>query len=181
VRRLARWVRPARVPDIDLGVAAGGDLTGTVSTALAWDRIDDAGFERLLFDLLRQFPEHHNVQLLMNTNAPDRGRDLSLERLIATSTGAVRTERCIVQARHWRTKSVAAPDVNSALAMVRTWQPRVHVLIIATTGRFADSAVALAEQNNETGHAPLIELWPNSKLEALLAQKPHVAAAHDLR
>ena len=66
---------PLPVPGIDLGQAAVGSLTGTAPIALPWDRLDDDGFERLLYDLLRDFPEHQNVQWLMQTRAPDRGRD----------------------------------------------------------------------------------------------------------
>ncbi len=47
---------PLPVQDLDLGVAAGGTLTGTATSALPWDRLDDAGFERLLFDLLKTYP-----------------------------------------------------------------------------------------------------------------------------
>jgi hypothetical protein len=100
---------PLPVPGIDLGQAAAGHLTGTATIALPWDRLDDDGFERLLYDLFRAFPEHQNMQWLMQTRAPDRGRDLSLERVLPTSTGEVRTERVIVQAKHWLKRSVACP------------------------------------------------------------------------
>ncbi|MGY2082872.1 restriction endonuclease [Blastococcus sp. SYSU DS0539] len=173
---------PLPVPDLDLGEAAGGHLTGSVTVALPWDRLDDEAFERLLYDLLREFPEHQNVQWLMNTRAPDRGRDLSLERVIHDSTGGVRTERVIVQAKHWRSRSVPPTEVASNVAQTKLWPPPVvRVLIIATSGRFSADAVAWAEQHNEKGEAPLVELWPDSRLETLLAQKPHIAAAHRLR
>ncbi|MGH3867026.1 MAG: hypothetical protein ACRDQ4_12965 [Pseudonocardiaceae bacterium] len=68
---------PLPVPDFDLGQAAAEHLTRTATIALPWDRLDDDGFERLLYDLLRAFPEHKNVQLPMHTHAPDRGRDLA--------------------------------------------------------------------------------------------------------
>lgn len=42
-------------------------------------------------------------------------------------------------------------------------------------------AVAWVEQHNNSGAAPLIDLWPEAKLETLLAQKPYLAAAHGLR
>lgn len=44
---------PLPVPDRDLGLAAEGQLTGTVTSDLPWGRLDDIGFERLLFDLRR--------------------------------------------------------------------------------------------------------------------------------
>jgi hypothetical protein len=91
---------PLPVPAVDLGQAATGNLTGTATIALPWDRLDDGGFERLLYDLLRSFPEHENVQWLMQTRAPDRGRDLSLDRVLRDGTGGVRNERVIVQAKH---------------------------------------------------------------------------------
>ncbi|MFL6119605.1 restriction endonuclease [Actinophytocola sp.] len=173
---------PLPVPDIDLGQAAAGHLTGTATTALPWDRLDDDGYERLLFDLLRSFPEHDNVQWLMQTRAPDRGRDLSLDRVLRDSTGSARHERVIVQAKHWRKKSVGPADVSNTLTVARLWEPPViRGLIIATTGRFTADAVDWTEKHNNTGAAPLIELWPDSRLESLLAQKPHLTASHGLR
>jgi hypothetical protein len=68
------------------------------------------------------------------------------------------------------------------VATVKLWQPPVvRGLIIATSGRFTADAVAWTEQHNNSGDAPLIDLWPVAKLETLLAQKPHLAAAHGLR
>ena len=173
---------PIPVPDIDLGHAAAGHLTGTATIALPWGRLDDDGFERLLYDLLRGFPEHENVQWLMQTRAPDRGRDLSLDRSLRDGTGGVRSERVIVQAKHWLKRSVGPTEVADTLAAIKLWQPPVvRGLVIATSGRFSADAVAWAEQHNNGGAAPLIELWPESKLETLLAQKPYLAAAHGLR
>lgn len=173
---------PLPVPDIDLGHAAGGHLTGRATAALPWDRLDDDGFERLLYDLLRDIPEHHNVQWLMQTRAPDRGRDLSLDRVLQDSTGSVRTERVIVQAKHWLRRSVRPTDVSGTLAGIKLWQPPVvRCLIIATSGRFSVDAVDWIERHNNTGDAPLVEMWPESRLETLLAQKPYLAAAHGLR
>ena len=173
---------PLPVPDIDLGHAAAGHLTGNATIALQWGRLDDDGFERLLYDLLREFPEHQNVQWLMQTRAPDRGRDLSLDRVLQDSTGGVRRERVIVQAKHWLKRSVGPAEVANTLAVIKLWQPPVvHGLIIATSGRFTADGVAAAEQHNASGNAPFIDLWAESKLETLLAQKAHLAAAHGLR
>ncbi|MFJ4677126.1 restriction endonuclease [Kitasatospora sp. NPDC088783] len=173
---------PLPVPDIDLGLAASGQLTGQASVALPWDRLDDDGFERLLYNLLRSFPDHENVQWLMQTRAADRGRDLSMDRVLRDSTGNTRNERVIVQAKHWRKRSVDPAEVAATVAKVQTWtQPLVRSLIIATSGRFTADAVSWAEQHNEKGSFPQVELWPESRLEALLAQRPHLAAAHGLR
>jgi hypothetical protein len=173
---------PLPVADVDLGNAAAGHLTGKATVALPWDRLDDNGFERLLYDLLRDIPEHHNVQWLMQTRAPDRGRDLSLERVLEDSTGTVRNERVIVQAKHWLRRSVRPTDVAGVLASVKLWQPPVvRYLIIATSGRFSADAVDWVERHNSTGEAPLVEMWADSRLETLLAQRPHIAAGHGLR
>jgi hypothetical protein len=173
---------PLPVPALDLGHAASGQVTGKATVALPWDRLDDGGFERLLYDLLRDIPEHQNVQWLMQTRAPDRGRDLSLDRVQQDSTGSVRNERVIVQAKHWQSRSVRPDDVSSTLAAIKLWEPPVvRCLIIATSGRFTADAVAWIERHNATGLAPLIEMWPDSRLETLLAQRPSIAAAHGLR
>lgn len=175
-------IDPLPVPDIDLGQAAAGHLTGQATTALRWNSLDDDGFERLLFDLLRSFPQHDNVQWLSHTRAADRGRDLSMDRSLDDGTGGTRSERVIVQAKHWLSKSVNAPAVAETVASAKLWDPPVvRALIIATSGRFSSDAVMWAEKHNNSGTAPIIDLWPDSRLEALLAQKPHIAAAHGLR
>ena len=173
---------PLPVPDIDIGRAAAGTLTGVATIALPWERLDDDGFERLLYDLLRDFPEHHNVQWLMRTRAADRGRDLSLDRVLRDGTGGVRSERVIVQAKHWLARSVGPTDIANTMATIKLWEPPVvRGLIIATSGRFTADAVAWTERHNDSGAAPFAEMWPESKLETLLAQKPYLAAAHGLR
>lgn len=173
---------PLPVPDLDLGEAATAGASGAVSTAIAWSKIDDETFERLLFDLLRSFSDHENVMWLTATRAPDRGRDLSLDRVLRDQTGSVRRERVIVQAKHWTSKSVNAPTVADTLAAVQLWTPPVvHVLIIATSGRFTTDAVQWVEVHNQKGVAPMIEMWPDSRLESLLSQRPQILAAFDLR
>jgi hypothetical protein len=173
---------PLPVPDVDLGVLAGGQLTGAATLALPWDRLDDTGFERLLYDLLRDLPAHQNVQWLQKTRAADRGRDLSCERATPDGAGGVRTERVIVQAKHWLSKSVAVTDVAGNIANMQLIPPPiVRVLVVATSGAFTGDAVDWVERHNEKASVPYIELWPHSRLEMLLAQRPALAAAHGLR
>jgi hypothetical protein len=173
---------PLPVPAIDLGEAASGELVGVATLSLPWEVLDDDGFERLLFDLLRSYSEHENVQWLMQTRAPDRGRDLSMERVLKDGTGGVRRERVIVQAKHWRSRSVSGPEIAATVSQCAHWQPPVvRGLIIATSGRFSADAVDWTEKHNESGVLPLVDLWPESKLESLLAERPHLAAAHGLR
>lgn len=173
---------PIPVPEFDLGQAAAGRLTGAASTALRWDQIGDDTFERLLYDLLREFPEHENVTWLTKTRAPDRGRDLALDRVLRDGTGGVRHERVIVQAKHWLSKSVGLAEIAANVAAVKLWQPPVvRGLLIVTSGRFSSDAVAWVEQHNDSAVMPHIDLWPESRLETLLAQRPHLVAAHGLR
>lgn len=73
---------PIPVPDIDLGVAGAADLTGEATISLNWSALKPEDFERLLFDLLRDLDGYQNVDWLMKTNAPDRGRDISLQRVV---------------------------------------------------------------------------------------------------
>jgi hypothetical protein len=173
---------PLPVPAIDLGTLASSNPAGSATTALAWDAIDAAGFERLLFDLFKSFSKYQNVQWLTKTQATDRGRDLSAELVLDDGTGGVRTERIIIQAKHWATKSVGLADVNDNLAAMRLWEPpTVRTLIIATSGHFSTDAVDWVERHNAGANVPTIELWPQSRLEYLLAQKPHLIASHGLR
>ncbi|MGY4771631.1 restriction endonuclease [Kribbella sp. CWNU-51] len=173
---------PLPVPDIDLGQAAAAHPSGGVTTELAWSQLDDDRFERLLYDLLRGLPNYQNVQWLMKTRAPDRGRDLSLERVTRDAAGPVRTERVIVQAKHWRSKSISPLEIQQSLASLSMWEPpAIRNLIIITSGRFTTDAVSIAEKHNNDGKTPLLELWPDSQLEAMLARRPDLVEAHHLR
>lgn len=173
---------PLPVSAIDLGQAARSHPTGGVSTDLAWANLDDEGFERVLYDLLRNLADYQNVQWLMKTRAPDRGRDLSLERVIRDASGLVRTERVIVQAKHLTSRSVGPIDMQESLARLSLWEPPVvRALIIATSSRFTSDAIGVMEKHNNDGKTPLIELWPNSQLESLLARRPDLVEAHSLR
>ncbi len=173
---------PIPVPDIDLGAAGAADLTGGATTSLNWSALHPEDFERLLFDLLRDLAGYQNVDWLMKTNAPDRGRDISLQRVVPDDAGTIRTDRVIVQAKHYTSKSVGPSDVQGALTSLPLWEPPViRSLIIATSSRFSSDAVTLAEKHNDLGNRPHIELWPDSRLETLLAQRPKLAITYGLR
>lgn len=87
-----------------------------------------------------------------------------------------------MQAKHWLSRSVNAAAVSETATAGKLWAPPlVHGIVIATSGRFTADAVTWAERHNAEGVAPHIDLWPESRLETLLAQRPHIAAAHGLR
>ena len=172
---------PLPVPDIDIGIQAQANLPGKASSDLPWNRLGAVDFERLLFDIFRSLGNHQNVQWLQRTNAADLGRDLSCERVLEVSPGIVRTERVIVQAKHW-SKSVDHKEIaNTVHSMKIQPPPVVRVLIFATSGAFTQDAVRWTEEWNDKGDSPQVELWPHSHLEALLATQPGLAAAHGLR
>lgn len=173
---------PLPVPDIDLGVASASRLSGAATSALNWAALEPDGFERLLFDVLRSMDGYKNIRWLTKTNAPDRGRDLSLDHLIKGPSGFTRIERVIVQAKHYKSKSVSPGDVQESLASLSLWEPPViRTLIIATSSRFTSDAVGVIDRHNEQGKLPYIEMWPDNELEALLAQRPNLAISHGLR
>jgi hypothetical protein len=154
---------------------------GAVTTALQWGSITDEGFERLLFDLLRGLTGYDNVQWLMKTNASDHGRDLSLDRTWRDASGHVRRERIVVQAKHWRRKSVDPASIMNVIARLPSWEPpHIHGLIVATSGSFTTDAVRYVESHNEKGADPRIEMWPGVHLEALLAERPELTATYGL-
>lgn len=78
----------------------------------------------------------------------------------------------IVQAKHWLSKSVGMEEIAANDAAVKLWQPPVaRRLLIVTSGRFSSDAVAWVDQHTESAVAPHIDLWPESRLEMLLAQR----------
>ena len=166
----------------DLGTIAGSRPAGKVSTALAWERLDAEGFERLIFNLIDNADGYENARWLTRTNAPDRGRDLSVERVQTDSLSGVVRQRVIIQCKHLQTTSVAMPDVTGAVAAMALWEPPpIDVLVVATSGRFTTDAVDWIERHNLANQRPQIDMWPESHLESLLAQRPALVAEFRLR
>jgi restriction endonuclease len=173
---------PVPVEVSDLGVLAAAQPRGTVATRLHWESLSAEAFERLLFSLISGARGYENPEWLMRTNAPDRGRDLSVTRVAHDSLGGVIRSRVIIQCKHWLDKSVSVADVAELRAQMKLWEPpRVDVLVIATSGRFSGDAVAWIEKHNMDNHALRIEMWPESHLERLLAERPALIADFRLR
>jgi hypothetical protein len=156
--------------------------TGAVTTRLNWEGISAEEFERLLFNLISDAEEYVNPQWLTQTNASDKGRDLSVERVITDALSGTQRQLVFIQAKHWTKKSVRPKDVAETLTEITLWEPPVvQSLIMATSGRFTADAVALIEKHNNEGKRPHIEMWPESHLEMLLARRPHLISGFNLR
>ena len=173
---------PVPVASSDLGEIVNESPTGPVSMRLNWSVLGDEDFERLVYQLTSEAKGYENVQWLQKTHAPDRGRDLSADRVYADPLGSVRRFRTIIQCKHWLSRSVGRSDVGEARDAMELWQPpRVDILVIATSGRFTADAVAMIENHNQSDKALTIEMWPESHLETLLAARPHLIGQFGLR
>ena len=173
---------PIPVEVEDLGVLAASQPKGHVVTKLKWETLSDEDFERLVFSLISAASGYENPEWLMHTNAPDRGRDLSVFRVSYDSLAGSIRSRVLIQCRHWTSRSVAVPDIAALKEQIKMWEPpKIDVLIIATTGRFTSDAVSIIERNNVGDHALKIEMWPESHLERLLAERPAVIGDFRLR
>jgi hypothetical protein len=173
---------PVHVQAKDLSDLIATRPRGKVATKLHWERLTPDEFERLIFALISTEPGYENPGWLMQTNAPDRGRDLSVFRVIVDPlTGTIRS-RVIIQCKHWLSRSVTVPDVTTLIGQMVLWEPpRVDVHIIATSGRFTSDAVTYIEKHNQSNNALRIEMWPESHLELLLAARPSLIAEFGLR
>jgi hypothetical protein len=173
---------PLNVEVHDLSNLIRAKPTGPVATKLAWSNLEDDDFERLVFSLVSDESGYENAEWLMHTNAPDRGRDISVYRILSDPLSGYQRQRVIIQCKHWLTKSIALSDVSTLRDQMQLWEPpRVDVHIIATSGRFTADAVAFIENHNQSDHALRIEMWPESHLERLLARRPALIAIHRLR
>ena len=75
---------PLPVDVADLGTLAATQPKGQVVTKLKWGSLSDEDFERLVFSLIGAAAGYENPEWLMHTNAPDRGRDFSVTRILMT-------------------------------------------------------------------------------------------------
>jgi len=159
-----------------------GLANGPTVNALNWGAINAEGFERLVFNLVSRARGYANAMWPTNTNAPDRGRDISVERTVVDPLTGTRVFRVIVQCKHWRTKSIGMNEVMPLVGQMALWEPpKVDELIIATSGRFTTDAVAWVEKRNTERQTPIIAMWPDSHLESLLAERPDLVANFNLR
>lgn len=173
---------PIKLDIGDLGTITVSAGNKPVTTQLNWDRLDEENFERLIFNLIVEEPGYHDPKWLMRGNAPDRGRDLSVDRAYEDSLSGVIRSRIIIQCKHWRTKSVSIGDISSLKEQIKLWEPpTVDVVIITTSGRFTADAVAWIEKHNQSGQSPRIDMWPESHLEMLLVRRPGLIASFHLK
>ena len=163
---------PLPVEVADLGDLVRSKPTGSVTSRLAWEQLDDADFERLIFDLLRSAGSYENVEWLMKPNAPDRGRDISADRVSTDDLSVTRRLHVLVQCRHWQSRSIGISEIQTLLAEVGLWSKNFAVVIIVTSGRFTQDAVEWREGREIRGEYPAVEFWPDSHLEHLLASRP---------
>ena len=166
----------------DLGSLVATRPSGPITTALNWADLDDERFERLIFSLISDTPGYENPEWLMQTRAPDRGRDLSVTRVMQDELSGTARARVVIQCKHWRSRSVNLAEAAAAKDQMATWTvPRVDVLVIASSGRFTADAVTWVEGHNNAGVSPKVEMWPESHLERLLASRPALIAEFGLR
>lgn len=75
---------PVPVEVQDLGALVKAKPKGRVATKLKWESLTDEDFERLIFMLISHEQGYENPEWLTKTNAPDRGRDLSVHRVFVS-------------------------------------------------------------------------------------------------
>jgi len=173
---------PLPVETSDLGAIAVNEVTAPVTTQLGWESLDSDSFERLIYNLITHTKGYSNPKWLMRTNAPDRGRDISAEHTYEDPLSGLIHSRIIIQCKHWRAKSISVEDIAALKEQIKLWEPpTVNVVIVATSGRFTADAVTSIERHNQTGSPPRIDMWPESHLEMLLAQRPALVASFHLR
>lgn len=166
----------------DLGALVSSKPSGPVVTKLNWKKLTPGEFERIIFALISSEQGYENPEWLMKTNAPDRGRDLSVLRVHNDPLSGVLRHRTIIQCKHWLSKSVSVSEVAELKEQMKLWEPpKIDIHVIATTGRFTSDAVAAVEKHNLSDSGLRIEMWAESHLERLLSSRPSLIAEFGLR
>lgn len=165
---------PLAVSVDDLGELVRSQPTGSVTSKLPWEKLDSETFERLIFDLLRTADGYENTGWLMKTNAPDRGRDLSAERVMKDELSGTKRVHTLIQCKHWVNRSINVSDISALLAKTELWNRKFAVVIIVTSGRFTQDSVNWQESRESKGEFPAVEFWSGSHLEHLIASRPYI-------
>jgi hypothetical protein len=171
---------PTPVTVKDLADLTSSKPEGIVVTRLNWEAIDDEGFEGVLFALISTTTNYENVQWLTKTRAPDRGRDLSADRVVKDELSGVRRERVVFQCRHLLSTSVSMADIALLKAQMLLHNPPVDELVIVTSGRFTADVVAATETERNAGINANVAL-ARQPLERILAERPEIIAQFGLR
>lgn len=173
---------PIPVEVEDLGALVSTKPSGPIAKKLNWEKLTPDEFERIIFVLISSEKGYENPGWLTKTNAPDRGRDLSVSRIHNDSLGGVLRQRVIIQCKRWSSQSVSVSDVGKLKEQMKLWEPpKIDVHVIATTGWFTSDAVASIEKHNQSDSGLRIEMWNGSHLERLLSSRPHLIAEFGLR
>jgi len=144
---------PVRVDDLSDLVKA--NPRGPVTIKLNWTKLNADDFEGLIFALISSEPGYENPEWLMRTSAPDRGRDLSVTRVIVDRLAGTLRVRVVIQCKHWLARSIALSDVSAAKEQMSLWDhARIEVLAIATSGRFTADAVNGSRNITQRGIQP---------------------------
>jgi hypothetical protein len=86
----------------------------------------------------------------------------------------------VVQCKH--KKCVGIAEIGQLKEQMALWEPpRIDELVLATTGRFSSDTVQWIEKHNQSSHALRVIMWPNSHIEKLLAQRPHLISEFRLQ
>ena len=172
---------PIQAEDLG-GIELSSRIQTPVATRIDWGSLSDHQFEAVIFAVIRSADGYENANWLMKTNAPDRGRDIEAYRVIPDALSKTRRLRVMIQCKHWQSRSVGRLQLIQCIESIKHWEPPpVDVVIVATSGRFSQDAVAVAERKEADGIRPLLELWPDSHIEGLLGQRPGIVAEFGLR
>jgi hypothetical protein len=124
---------PVPVEIDDLGELVSAKPRGPVATKLKWGDLTEEEFERLIFLLIAAEHGYENPEWLMKTNAPDRGRDLSVYRVHNDPLGGTLRQRVIIQCKHWLSKSVSPTEIGILKEQMKLWEPPrvdIHVILL---------------------------------------------------
>ncbi len=151
---------------------------GAVSSKLAWQLLDQETFERLVFEILRNTKSYENVELLMKTKAPDRGRDISATRVFIDEVNGTERRSVVFQCKHWLTKSIGVKEILVLLEELKLWSRTFVEVFVVTSGSFTQDAVDWREEREMNDESPRVYFWPDTHLEHVLATRPAIRSAY---
>lgn len=162
----------------DLQELVKSEPEGAVSSKLDWGLLNQETFERLVFEILQNTKSYENVELLMKTNAPDRGRDISATRVLIDELNGTERRSVVFQCKLWLTKSVGVQEILVLLEEVKLWSRSFVEVFVVTSGSFTQDAVDWREKREINNESPSVYFWPGTHLEHVLATRPAIRSAY---
>ncbi len=122
---------------LHIGIESLDDIEGEeipsklVIKSLKWNNLNDDSFERIIYNLISSTSNYENPKWLTKTRAADKGRDLSVDKIVHDDLVDTQRFKVIIQCKHWLSKSLNVEDIIVSKEKIKNLEPpKIEIFIL---------------------------------------------------